>query len=107
MSDQSKIIRIDPPYGTAGGEIILDCERFDTSDPDACEVLFDETAGGIVALGCQRVLATIPDERRGGSVQVSLKSGDIRTEPAPFLIGRKLATDLHPVANPAFDPEDC
>jgi sugar lactone lactonase YvrE len=106
MSNQPKINRIDPVYGTAGGEVIVDCESFDTSDPDECEVLFDETAAGIVALGCKRVLATIPDDRRGGPVQVTLKSGDLRTEPMPFLIGRKLASDLHPVANPAFDPED-
>jgi sugar lactone lactonase YvrE len=106
MSDQSKIVRIDPVYGTAGGEIVVDCENFDTSNPDVCEVLFDETAGGIVALGSRRVLATIPDERRGGSVEVTLKSADVQTKPVAFLIGRKLATDLHPVANPAFDPED-
>ena len=106
MSNQAKIIRILPAYGTAGGEIIIDCENFDTSDPDVCDVLFNETEGGIVALGAKRVLATIPDERRGGAAQVTLKSGDVRTEPLPFFIGRKLATDLHPVANPAFDPED-
>jgi sugar lactone lactonase YvrE len=106
MSDKAKIIRVDPTSGTAGGEVIIDCENFDTTDPDVCEVLFDETAGGIVALGPKRVLATIPDERGGSSVQITLKSGDERTEPVPFLIGRKLAADLHPVANPAFDPED-
>jgi sugar lactone lactonase YvrE len=49
---------------------------------------------------------TIPDQRRGGTVQVTLKNGIVQTEPVPFFIGRTLATDLHPVANPAFDPED-
>jgi sugar lactone lactonase YvrE len=52
------------------------------------------------------VLATIPDERTGGSVEVTLKSGDVQTKPVAFSIGRNLATDLHPVSNPAFDPED-
>src|ERR1051325_3086014 len=106
MSDLPKINRIDPVYGTAGGGIIFDFESFDTSDPDECEVLFNETAGGIVALGCKRVLATIPDDRRGGPIQVTLKSGDVRTEQMPFLMLRKLPSALHPVAKHAFDPED-
>src|SRR5262245_10449497 len=106
MSRQAKILRIDPLYGTAGGEIIIDCENFDTSDPDTCEVLFGETTVGIVALGPTRILATVPDEHRGGSVQVSLRTGDFQTDAVSFFTGRKLATDLHPVANPAFDPED-
>jgi sugar lactone lactonase YvrE len=106
MLERPKIIKIDPAYGTAGGEVIVDCEQFDTSDPDACQVLFDETPAGIVALGRERVLATIPDDLRGGSVQVTLEAGQVRAEAVSFLVGRKLATDLHPVANPAFDPED-
>lgn len=105
MSDKPKIIRLDPGFGTAGGEVIIDCENFDTRDPDVCEALFDETPGGIVALGPKRVLVTIPDGR-GGSVKVTLRSGNQRSDSVPFFIGRKLAADLHPVANPAFDPED-
>jgi sugar lactone lactonase YvrE len=35
-----------------------------------------------------------------------LKSRDNLSEPAYLTVGRKLAGDLHPVANPAFDPDD-
>jgi DNA-binding beta-propeller fold protein YncE len=105
MSSAGKIHHIDPPYGIAGGEIMIDCEGFDTSDPSLCEVLIDNTSAQIVACGPRRVLAIIP-ETKGGDVEVTLKSRGESSDPAHVTVGRKLAGDLHPVANPAFDPDD-
>ena len=101
----AKILHIDPPYGIAGGEIIIDCVGFDTREPSQCAVLIDDVPAQIVASGPRRVLAIIP-ETNGGEVDVRLKSGEHLTEPARFTVARKLAGDLHPVANPAFDPDD-
>jgi sugar lactone lactonase YvrE len=39
-------------------------------------------------------------------VKVMLGSGDARSAPADFIVGRRIAEDVHPVANPAFDPDD-
>ena len=105
MTAAGKILNIDPPYGIAGGEIVIDCAGFDTSDPSQCEVLFGTSPAQIVASGPRRVLATIP-ETKGGNVEVRLQSKGELSEPAHVTVGRKLAGDLHPVANPAFDPDD-
>ena len=105
MTAVSKILNVDPPYGIAGGEIMIDCTGFDTSDPSQCEVLIGNSPAQIVASGPHRVLATIP-ETKGGKVEVRLKSKGELSEPAHITVGRKLAGDLHPVANPAFDPDD-
>ncbi len=105
MGEAGKIIRIDPTFGIAGGEIMIDCEGFDTSNPGDCAVLFGDTHAPIVALGPQRVLAIVP-ETKGGIVEVRLRSGDQQTPPETFTVARKLAGDLHPVSNPAFDPDD-
>jgi sugar lactone lactonase YvrE len=51
------------------------------------------------------VLAIVP-ETTGGELEVRLQSGAELSEPARIVIARKLAGDLHPVANPAFDPDD-
>jgi sugar lactone lactonase YvrE len=59
----------------------------------------------IVAIGPRRVLAIVP-ETKGGEVDVRLQSGTEISEPARLTVARKLAGDLHPVANPAFDPDD-
>lgn len=103
MVSPGTIVSIDPPYAIAGGEIVIDCDGFDTSG--RCGVHIDETPAQIVALGPRRILAIVP-ETRDGSVEVRLWSDTTFSEPASLTVGKKLAGDLHPVANPAFDPDD-
>jgi sugar lactone lactonase YvrE len=105
MASAGKIIRIDPPYGIPGGELVIDCEGFDTSDPAVCAVLIGDVHAPIVALGPKRVLAIVP-ETKGGEANVRLQNGNQFSAPARMTVARKLAGDLHPVANPAFDPDD-
>jgi len=105
MADAAKITNIDPAYGIAGGEIVIDCEGFDTSEPSRCTVTIGEAQAQIVALGPRRVLAVVP-ETKGGRVEVRLSSRGDLSEPGFVTVAKKLAGDLHPVANPAFDPDD-
>ena len=105
MGSAGQIVNIDPPYGISGGEIVIDCTGFDTSDPSRCAVLIGDSEAQIVALGPRRVLAIVP-ETASGKVAVTLWSGEEPSEPAYLTVARKLAGDLHPVANPAFDPDD-
>lgn len=105
MGTPAKILGIDPVYAIAGGEVIIDCVGFDTRDPQACEVFIGDVPAQIVAIGPKRVLAIVP-ETKGGELDVRLESGGDVSEPAKLTVARKLAGDLHPVANPAFDPDD-
>src|SRR5215213_9438487 len=105
MAGSAKILGIDPVYAIAGGEIVIDCAGFANRDPRECAVLVGDMPAQIVAIGPRRVLATVP-ETKGGEVQVRLQSGNELSEPARLTVARKLAGDLHPVANPAFDPDD-
>jgi sugar lactone lactonase YvrE len=105
MASPAKILGIDPVYAIAGGEVIIDCVGFDTRDPQGCAVLIGDVLAQIVAIGPRRVLAIVP-ETKGGELDVRLQSGTEISEPARLTVARKLAGDLHPVANPAFDPDD-
>ena len=105
MRTVAKIVNIDPPYAIAGGEIVIDCTDLDTSQASRCAVHIGESAAQIVALSPRRVLAIVP-ETTVGRVEVRLWSRYKCSEPAYLTVGKKLAGDLHPVANPAFDPED-
>ncbi|HJT68315.1 MAG TPA: hypothetical protein VJ749_17795 [Pyrinomonadaceae bacterium] len=105
MRTSARILGIDPVYAIAGGEVIIDCAGFDTSDPRQCAVLVGNEPAPIVALGPRRILFTVP-ETKGGEVEIRLQSGTVLSEPGRLTIARKLAGDLHPVANPAFDPDD-
>src|SRR5829696_6400941 len=106
MTNLAKILNIDPPYGIAGGEIVIDCTGFDTGTPSECAVLLGDSPAQMVAMGPRRVLAIVPETNKGGKIQVRLSSGGNLSEPAYLTIAKKLAGDLHPVANPAFDPDD-
>src|SRR4029079_15692944 len=46
------------------------------------------------------------EDSRSGEVQIRLQSGEQVSEPVSFYVGKKLVGDVHPVSNPAFDPDD-
>ena len=106
MSKAGEILRIVPQLGLPGGEVAIDCQNLDTSDPSGCAVWFGQERAFIVSLSPHRVLAVVPDLRVSGRVEVTLESGGEKSAPVTINIGRRLAEDLHPVSNPAFDPDD-
>ena len=101
-----KILSINPTFGVPGGEVVINCVAFDTSDPAMCAVWFGDTVAPIVALSPNRILAIVPETRAGGPVEVRLQGGLDRSEAVQFTVAKRLASDLHPVSNPAFDPDD-
>lgn len=106
MSRAGQIVRVDPPAGIPGGEVVIECSDFDTTNLRGCYPLFGAAIGQPVGLSARRVLAVIPDAGIGGETEVLLSSNGSLSEPSRFTIGTKLAEDLHPVTNPAFDPDD-
>ncbi|HEV7396722.1 MAG TPA: hypothetical protein VGN86_09460 [Pyrinomonadaceae bacterium] len=121
VSKAGKILEIKPHAAIPGGEVMIECAGLDTSEPSRCAVLIDGEVASVVALSSKRALAVVPDfkqnnfswrsqrEAKPGSgltVDVVVESQGEQSAPASFIMGRRLAEDLHPVANPAFDPDD-
>ncbi len=106
MNKAPKILRIDPQLALPGAEVTIDCENFDTSDPTLCAVWFGTQRAPIVALSPRRVLAIVPEVKQSGQTEVSVESNGQLSETVTLEVGKQLAEDLHPVANPAFDPDD-
>lgn len=105
---KAKIVRIDPAAAIPGGEVSIECESYDTSNGRECRATFDGEPAHLVGAAPWRVLAIVPDSLEGsGESEVLLEgSSGQRSDPARIIVGRKLAEDLHIVANPAFDPDD-
>jgi sugar lactone lactonase YvrE len=102
-----EIVRVDPGAGIAGGELLIECENFETRRARDRKVFFDDRRAWLVGSSPRRVLALLPDIEEGGELSVILEDGEgVRSSPARVVAGRKLAEDLHLVANPAVDPED-
>ncbi|MDT7540390.1 MAG: hypothetical protein QOE33_294 [Acidobacteriota bacterium] len=105
MGGAGRIKRINPAAAIPGGEVLIECESFDTSS-DAYRVLFEEEPAHLVGASPTRVLSIVPESSEGGSVEVRLECDEDQSQPTRLLVGRLLADELHMVASPAFDPED-
>jgi len=105
MSKDTAIRRIVPPAAIPGGEIA--CE-FDIRRDTVALVMIDGAEAHIVAASNHRALALVPNVD-GGQSQVTLSFNDGEPQviaPSRLDVGTKLAGDVHPVTNPAFDPSD-
>src|SRR5919202_3440759 len=102
------IVRVDPAAAIPGGEVSVECAGYDTSNLRECRARFGGEEARLVGAAPWRVLAIVPETLEGGGeTEVVLESRDgQRSAPARVTVGRKLAEDLHLVANPAFDPDD-
>lgn len=104
MGNAGIINSIEPKYAIAGGEISIECEGFEpVFGSSACYIGGEKAA--ITAASSKRVLANVP-EGVSGEVAVVLESGTERSNSVDLVIGRKIAGDMHNVANPAVDPGD-
>ncbi len=107
MSAKPRIERILPAAGISGGEVLIEYAGLDSNGAQELSVTFDQGAAHIVAATRRRALVLITDLDTGGEVKVSIQRKGIQLgEAKPFLAGKKIAGELHPVTNPAFDPAD-
>ncbi len=106
MANTSEIVGISPKFAIPRGEIVIDCENFSASATGDQSVFFDEVEGRILAASSRRVIASVPDGLDSTGVTVSLSSGGERTEGVALTVAKKLADEMHIVANPAIDPKD-
>lgn len=107
MSSEQNV-RVVPSAAIPGGEVSVECSGYDTSNLRECRVMFDDEQGQMVGAAPWRVLAVVPETLEGGGpVELILKSREgVSTGPVPVVVGRRLADDIHMVANPAVDPDD-
>jgi sugar lactone lactonase YvrE len=97
-----RIERISPAAAIPGGEIALIGSGFSSRGATKPVVRFGEMEGGLSLVSANRVVAQVPSESDGF---VSIESSGHRSEPVHVSIGRQIADNLQPVANPAVDFE--
>ncbi len=106
MNKAGRIISINPQYAIPGGEIEIICEGFQINDTDKYGCYFDGQAAQLIGASPERILAVVPDDFDTTEVEVYLQNGGDRSESKNIVVGKKLADELHLVANPAVDPKD-
>ena len=101
MSKAPIIERIVPAAAIPEGEIAIDLSSSRAEIPQM--ITIGGAGAHVVAASRRRILAIAPAEAEDGKVTVST---DDSSGTAKLIVGRKIAGELHPVANPAFDPAD-
>jgi DNA-binding beta-propeller fold protein YncE len=107
MNKAGKIIAVNPPRAVPGGELIIECEGFQIGGENVdYGCFFDNQPARITGASAERILVNVPENADSTKVSVTLEAGGAKSEPFEITVGKKLADDMHIVANPAIDPKD-
>ena len=93
-----------PAAGIEGGEVVINCRGFEFSRYDQARVMFGGVETRLISASPGLAVAPVPtDTLLYGKVAVTLLSSNAISDGREFVIGQKIAENLHPVANPAID----
>jgi hypothetical protein len=108
MSSQPVIEGLIPAAGIEGGEVIINCRDFYFSSFSQVQIKFDGIQARPFGASTTRVVAPVPSTKylEAGKIQIQLAANGFESEGVDFIIGEKIADNLHPVANPAYDRDN-
>ena len=106
MSKAGNIISVNPRYSIPGGEIYVDCEGFEVGDLGTYGCFIGGVGCKIIGASSKRIVAVVPEGVEPAHAHLYLESGGDQSQPYEIVVGERLATDMHIVANPAVDPKD-
>src|SRR5499427_9201356 len=96
-----------PTAGVEGGEVVIACDEFRFSTHDQVRVAFGGVQSRPVSASLTRIVAPVPSELPvNGKVEVTIDVNGKTSNGKQFVVGQKLAENLHPVANPAYDRDN-
>ncbi len=98
---QIRIDRVQPPAALPGGEFTIRGANL-SGDPRS-EILFGDTPANMVIGSSSLVIARVPDALSYGDL--TLRNAEGPSNAYHCAIGIQLADSLHPVSNPACDPD--
>jgi sugar lactone lactonase YvrE len=106
MGDKGRIVRVLPAAAFAGGEVMIECEGFDSADVRYWDCRIGGRECRLVGASKRRILALVPEDIDAGEQPVEIAIGNVSGAHSSLIVGSLVAEDLHPVANPAIDPQD-
>src|SRR5499433_1702703 len=93
-----------PKAALPGGEVVIEYSGHSLEGTSRPEVRFGDFSAQVTLASSDYIIAKVPESSSelGTSELVVATNGDT-SRPFPYEIGKKLASNLHPVANPAID----
>lgn len=99
------IENVEPRAGVEGGEIVLACSSFEPSSWRDVEVTFEGEPSRVQSASGRRVVVPVP-AGPNGKVELRVARGGDRSDAVEFYAAERIAENLHPVSNPAFDHDN-
>ena len=95
-----------PKAALPGGEVVIEYSGRELAGTSQPEVRFGDFSAQVTMASSAQIVAKVPEPSAelGTSELVVATNGDTSV-PFPYEIGKKVAANLHPVANPAIDAE--
>ena len=103
VNGRPRIERVDPPAALPGGEVRIVGSGLKPPELARPRVQIDEVEAPIVVSSDDFVIARIPEGARSGELTVAMNG--TRSNAAELKVAVTVAESVHPVANPALDPE--
>ncbi|HTR46254.1 MAG TPA: IPT/TIG domain-containing protein [Verrucomicrobiae bacterium] len=98
-----RIESVKPGAALPGGEIAIRGSGFATRNHARPQVQFGAADANVMLAGETLLIAAVPEGASGGAVRVRMNG--VESAPFPIALGQQIADNLHPVGNPAVDPE--
>jgi sugar lactone lactonase YvrE len=104
--DSIRIKNVLPRAALPGGEVVIECSGFELGGSSQPEVRFGDYTGQVMLASSDQIMVKVPEpSAETGTSDLVIQSNGRKSAPFPYEVGRKLASNLHPVANPAIDNE--
>jgi sugar lactone lactonase YvrE len=99
---QPRIDNVSPGAAIPGGDLFINGSGFQAHNGTRPVVRFGETEGSLLLWSENLLVARVPE---GAASALTVETGGGRSGTFPIAVGHMIADNLHPVANPAIDPE--
>ena len=106
MSNGGEILRVIPAAAIPGAEVAIEYESISAEAASAIGFAFDGNPAQVVAAGRSRALVRVPVVSSDSPIRITTTINGTEASDVTLIAGRKIISDVHPVANPAFHPTD-
>jgi sugar lactone lactonase YvrE len=100
------IKKVSPPAALPGGEVTIEYSGVTLRGTSIPEVHFGEFPGQISSASNDQIVVKVPESSaESGASELRVTRNGSASLPFRYAVGKRLATNLHPVANPAIDSD--
>ena len=101
------IIRsVSPRAALPGGEVTIQCSGITLQGTSIPEVRFGDFAGQVTSASSEQIVVKVPESSaEAGTSELRVTKNGSASKLFRYEVGKRLASNVHPVANPAIDTE--